>query len=101
MALPTTETTTESMTLNFPNESRSFDETRKRVRFWGYDRAMEISFFVEADALQKLHPDATGNEAGLLQAFDTARQRIHEAAGKVYGRRSSHSYSYVLTASDF
>lgn len=95
------ETKAQSMTLNFPNESRSFDETRKRVRFWGYDRAMEISFFVEADALQKLHPGAAGNETELLQAFDAARQLIHATANKVYSRGSRQSYSHVLTASDF
>ena len=44
-------------TLSFPNFSRSFDETRNRVRFWGYDSAIEISFFVEAAAVQKLVPE--------------------------------------------
>lgn len=39
------------MKLTFPNPSRSFDESGKRVRFWGYDRAIEVSFFVEAEAL--------------------------------------------------
>jgi len=29
------------MSLMFPNESRSYDATRRAVRFWGYDHAME------------------------------------------------------------
>ena len=31
------------MTLDFPNESRSYDAKRNLVRFWGYDSALEIS----------------------------------------------------------
>ena len=34
--------------LNFPNRSRIFDPTRRAVRFWGHDSAMEWSFFVTA-----------------------------------------------------
>ena len=37
--------------LNFPNQSRVFDPTRRAVRFWGHDSAMEWSFFVTEDAL--------------------------------------------------
>ncbi len=40
------------MALNFPNFSRSYDSTRHAVRFWGYDSAMETSFFVNAEALR-------------------------------------------------
>ena len=29
------------MALSFPNKSRAFDATRRAVRFWGYDSAME------------------------------------------------------------
>ena len=89
------------MALNFPNESRSFDEAKKRVRFWGYDRSMEISFFVDEDALRKLHPDTNDDEDGFLQTFDTAREVIHATATKVYARSASQSYSFVLTAPDF
>ena len=39
------------MSLKFPNSSRSYDATRHAVRFWGYDTAMEWSFFVTAEAL--------------------------------------------------
>jgi hypothetical protein len=44
------------MPLSFPNESRAYDATRRAVRFWGNDSAMELSFFVTEDALKRLHP---------------------------------------------
>jgi Protein of unknown function (DUF1488) len=86
------------MTLNFPNRSRSYDATRHCVRFWAYDEVLEISFFVEEDALCHIDPKATRNEAGFLNAFDLHRERIFEAAGQVYSRHSKDSYT--LTASD-
>ena len=45
------------MTLSFPNQSRSYDATRRAVRFWGHDSAMEASFFVTEDALKQVQPD--------------------------------------------
>jgi hypothetical protein len=90
-----------SLTVNFPNRSRSFDATRNSVRFWGYDKAMEISFFVETDALRTLSPEMSGAEAGILKAFDTARERIHEVAEKVYVRGDKGSFAYILAAADF
>jgi len=90
-----------SMTLRFPNQSRSFDDKRNRVRFWGYDSAIEISFFVEANALQKLSPEMSTTEDGYLKAFDATRERIHEVADKVYARDHKGSYAYTLAAEDF
>ena len=89
------------MMLNFPNPSRSFDATKNRVQFWGYDSAIEVLFFVEADALQKLCPGMSNAEAGFLKAFDAARKRIHEVAEKVYARGSNRAYVYSLAAEDF
>ena len=86
------------MTLNFPNASRSFDPTHDRVRFWGYDRALEVSFFVEASALLKSAPDTEHREADLLLAFDRLIDRIHEAARVAYAR--DRCFAYVLTAED-
>ena len=40
--------------LDFPNQSRVFDPTRRAVRFWGHDGAMEWSFYVSEDALKLL-----------------------------------------------
>ena len=90
-----------SMILSFPNQSRSFDATRGGVRFWGYDSAIEISFFVEADALEKLRPELIGTEAGILEAFDAVRERIHEVADKAHVRSHKGSYAHVLAADDF
>jgi hypothetical protein len=89
------------MTLNFPNQSRCFDAKRNRVCFWGYDSAIEISFFVEADALQKLSPGTGGAEVGCLKAFDATRERIQEVANKIYVRGHNGSYAYSLAAEDF
>jgi hypothetical protein len=61
------------MALSFPNQSRSYDATRRAVRFWGHDSAME--------------------------AFDLNRDLIYATAAKVYGR--GHKGSYDLMAADF
>ena len=87
------------MPVNFPNISRSYDATRGMVRFWGYDRAMESSFFVAVDALKRIAPDLRPDEMGYLCVFDLNRDLIYAAAAKVYarGRRGS----YDIHASDF
>ena len=87
------------MSLIFPNLSRSFDATRDAVRFWGYDSAMQYSFFVTRGALERLVPNLSSDEPGLLTAFDTNRELICRAATRVYsrGRRGS----YDLDASEF
>ena len=55
------------MGLTFPNQSRAYDATRRAVRFWGNDSAMEASFFVTEDALKRVQPDMRldvgGNES--------------------------------------
>jgi len=89
------------MRLSFPNPSRSFDASRSRVLFWGYDSAIEVSFFVEANALKRLCPEMSGAEAAFLKAFDAARKRIHEVADKVYVRGGKRTFSYILAAKDF
>jgi Protein of unknown function (DUF1488) len=42
--------------IDFPNLSRSYDFTRHAVRFWGYDSAIEASFFIDEDALTQIQP---------------------------------------------
>jgi hypothetical protein len=85
--------------LNFPNASRIFDPTRRAVRFWGYDSAMEWSFFVTEEALRRLQPKAQRDEASLLLSFDSNLTAIYAAATKAYkqGRKGS----YELGATDF
>jgi len=85
--------------LDFPNQSRVFDPTRRAVRFWGHDGAMEWSFYVSEDALKLLQPAVTRDDAALLSAFDTCRSAIHAAAKKAYKR--SRKGSYELAAADF
>lgn len=68
------------MALNFPNASRSYDERRGCVRFWGYDSSLEIAFFVDVAALQQLSPSTPDEEDGYLTAFDAALERIHSRA---------------------
>jgi len=85
--------------LNFPNESCSYDATRHCIRFWGSDGAMEVSFFLEEDALTKIAVGTPSGESSLLASFDQNRDRILRAARKVYGRR--HKGSYELIADDF
>lgn len=89
--------------MSFPNISRSFDDDKRRVRFWGYDQTIEISFYVEFDALKQLCPKMDYAEQGVLASFDKMLSRIHKVANKVYisGGGGKGSYSYVLSAGDF
>ena len=80
------------MTLNFTNQSRSYDATRQAVRFWGYDGAREVSFFVTEDALRRLQPTASADETGFLAAFEAHRDRVLRAAARVYARGRKGSY---------
>ena len=86
------------MAIAFPNLSRSYDATRRAVRFWGHDSAMEWSFFVTEDALKKVHPAMAQDEDSMLRAFDSHRERIWAAAGRAYSR--GRKGSYELGAAD-
>ena len=88
------------MALAFPNPSRSFDSTVNCVRFSGHDSAIEVSFFVEVTALEKLYPKLIQLETEILDAFDTQIRVIHDAAIKAYDR-SSGRYVYTLSADSF
>ncbi|MFO1097632.1 MAG: DUF1488 domain-containing protein [Xanthobacteraceae bacterium] len=87
------------MSLSFPNQSRAYDATRRAVRFWGHDSAMEASFFVTEGALKRIQPGLCCDEAGLLNAFDVNRERIYATAAIVYAR--GHRGSYDLLPGDF
>lgn len=86
------------MTIMFPNRSRSYDVTRQAVRFWGYDRSMESSFFIMLDALRRIQPNLQSNSFDILRAFDENRERIYAIAAKVYARGRKGSYD--LNAAD-
>lgn len=85
------------MSLEFPNLSRSFDETRNAIRFTGYDGMFQVPFLVDGGALVKSDRREL-SETECLNAFDAARNAIHSAARKAYspGRRTL----YTLTARD-
>jgi hypothetical protein len=87
------------MTITFPNHSRSYDATRRAVRFWGHDTAMESSFFVTESALRRITTDPLVDEENLLAAFDRNRDLICSVAVRIYGR--GRKGSYELDASDF
>ena len=84
--------------IEFPNFSRSYDRTRHAVRFWGYDSAMEASFFINDAALRRIQLTRL-DESGFLNAFDCNRDLICAAAARVYVRGSRGSYD--LDADNF
>ena len=84
-----------NMTVSFRNQSRSYDATQKGVRFWGYDRSMEASFLVTADALRRIVPGMASDAADLLRAFDSNRERIYAIAAMVYSRGRRGSYDLI------
>ncbi|MBP1857204.1 DUF1488 family protein [Rhizobium herbae] len=86
------------MALTFPNTSRSYDETARRVRFLGHDGMFEVKFFVEIGALSKIVSRAP-SEADCLAAFDAARSSVQDIARKAYSR--DRRDSYVLTEAHF
>ena len=81
--------------IGFPNHSRSYDLTRRAVRFWGLDSALEASFFINEEALRRIQPDARPDESGFLKAFDSNRDLICAAAARLYVRGSRNSYDLV------
>ena len=84
------------MALSFPNRSRFYDATRRAVRFWGHDSAMEWSFFVTEDLLKRLRPNMQFNETSLLAAFDLNRDLVEAAAIRVYARGRKGSYDLLI-----
>jgi hypothetical protein len=69
--------------------------TRRAVRFWGHDGAMEWSFIMTEDALELIESPMRFDEAVFLCAFDAHRDPIQATARRVYahGRRGSHEIS--------
>jgi hypothetical protein len=88
------------MAITFPNRRRSYDATRRAVRFWGYDRSMESSFFIMTDALKQMQPSLRPDEVDILRAFDVNRERIREIATKVCSRGRKGSYASASLTSD-
>jgi hypothetical protein len=91
------------MALEYPNSSRSFDESKSRINFWGYDRTIEVSYFIGADVLKLFKKDVATQEDDLLRVFDANIDRIHQAAAKVYERstKGRGAYTFILSDEDF
>ena len=85
------------MAIEFPNQSRSYDLKRRCVRFWGYDDACEVSFVIDEAALCQFDQQTLRDEAGLLAAFDSNRERILSAARKVYSPRGGGFYALAIS----
>jgi Protein of unknown function (DUF1488) len=94
-----THRTSKTMALQFPNVSRNYDAEHRRIRFWGHDNALEVSFFLDENAIFRLNPRTKNVEDGMLGTFDESIDKIHQVAGRLYasGKRSF----YVLAAEDF
>jgi hypothetical protein len=90
------------MPLAFPNPSRSYDETRKAVRFTGHDGMFEVRFYVDVNAISAMDKTLSGAgavEAGYLSAFDTYRKAIYDVAQRVYSKGRNNIFT--LAATDF
>lgn len=72
------------MALSFPNPSRSHDEARHGVWFWGYDNAREITFLVDDRLLMNIDSAPGSDEAGVLASFDRHRNEILKMAMDLY-----------------
>lgn len=72
------------MTLTFPNPARSYDETKRRVRFLGHDGLFQISFFLPIEILTVGLSSRSPTERDYLSAFDSMRNHILEIAQKAY-----------------
>lgn len=86
------------MTLAFPNRSRNYDDTRRQVRFFGYEGMRTIPFRVDVDAIVETVPADSNEEAAYLAAFDRKRHIIENAASKAHSH--SRKPEYVLTSAD-
>ena len=88
------------MALAFPNPTRSFDPTVNCVRFSGHDSAIEVSFFLEVDALVKIYPEMILLESEIFDAFDTHIAKIQKAATRAY-EQNKRKYVCVLSSDSF
>lgn len=81
-------------------ESFFYSPTRDTINFWGYNQSIETLFSISTAALQQLAPGTLRREEALLAAFDRNRERILEAATRIYGRGRL-GVSYDLNPTDF
>jgi hypothetical protein len=81
-----------TMSLSFPNPSRSHDDAKHCVWFWGYDNAREITFLV-ADSFLAQFDSAMGSaERDVLATFDQNRDKIVKLAKGQYDGGGKNMY---------
>lgn len=80
------------MALSFPNPSRSYDESRHCVRFWGYDETREVSFQISGVFLSQLAQTFPRDEEGQLALFDQYRDQIYVLAQDIYADEPRKTY---------
>ena len=90
------------MSLNLLNLGRCFEPEQIPIRFSGYDRAMEGTFFfMKVEALMAIFPGVGQKEADLLEACDSKIERHRPAASKVCARHRELSHVHFLAGRDF
>ena len=87
------------MTLQFPNSIRSYNEAHHDITFWGHDTALEITFVIEQEALERMRGEKSSDEKALCAIFDANVDAIHATAKRLY--ESHKAGFYRLTAADF
>jgi hypothetical protein len=73
----------------FPNQSRSYNENKHCVRFWGHDGTSEIAFDLAEGLL--VGPNgrpAEHHEASILKMFDANRPKIEKLAQSAHASES-------------
>jgi hypothetical protein len=84
------------MGISFPNQSRSYDEKNRCVRFSGYDGMFEVKFYVAAEVLGCEKSNRNASESDYLTSFDALRPRILKAATAAYGKSRSSAITLDL-----
>lgn len=85
--------------LRFSNPSRTYNETKRCISFWGYTSTFEVAFDLAEDALDRMSPNMEHDDANVLRVFDLNRARIEKAAGGAH-QRNQKNYHW-LAASEF
>lgn len=83
------------MFLSFPNQTRSYHDGGRFIRFYGHDGLTEVVFKLDVGAL----PETTRGEADILAAFDSLREKIYSVAREIHSHGKM--LFYVLKDEDF
>ncbi|SHF92248.1 Protein of unknown function [Kaistia soli DSM 19436] len=87
------------MSLNFPNQSRSYNASHDCVCFWGHESQFEVAFQIGSDALKRLNSTVPDDEEALLRVFDGNRVQIQKVAARAHAQKPDGFHR--LSATDF